>query len=109
MALLSGWQPGVSVASSATLIEARAVCRQDTAGGVADSALRGVERTVEDWTPFLRISRASWSSWLSCALRRSVMWSTMDAARWADIVLLGNAPALEVVGSHAEVFASMVR
>lgn len=111
MALLSGSQPGVSVASSATLIEGSARYAGKTPLVVSLIAPRGVERTVEDWTPFLRdLSRV-----MEQPVELRVGKSQRDVVddmlqRRADIAWLGNAPALEVVeAGAAEVFASMVR
>ncbi len=72
---------------------------------------RGVERTREDWTPFLDdLSRA-----LKMPVKLRIGQNQKEVAadmieRRADIAWLGNSPALEVVEAGAgEVFASMVR
>lgn len=74
-------------------------------------APRGVERTREDWTPFLDdLSRA-----LKMPVKLRIGQNQKEVAadmidRRADIAWLGNSPALEVVeAGGAEVFASMVR
>ncbi len=108
---LYGWQPGLSVASSTTLIDASARHASKLPLVVSLIAPRGVERTMEDWTPFLRdLSRV-----MEQPVELRVGKSQRDVVddmlqRRADIAWLGNAPALEVVeAGAAEVFASMVR
>jgi len=83
------------------------------ADGVTISLIspRGVERTREDWTPFLDdLSRS-----LKMPVTLRVGQTQKDVAtdmieHRADIAWLGNSPALEVVEAGAgEVFAAMVR
>jgi len=97
LALLSAWLPlAASHAQSLT---------------VSLIAPRGVERTREDWTPFLDDLAKAIKMPVKLRIGQNQKEVAADMIeRRADIAWMGNSPALEVVeAGAAEVFASMVR
>ena len=72
---------------------------------------RGVERTREDWTPFLDDLSRSLKMPITLRVGQTQKEVAADMIEHrADIAWLGNSPALEVVEAGAgEVFAAMVR
>ena len=72
---------------------------------------RGVERTREDWTPFLDDLSRSLKMPVTLRVGQTQKEVAADMIEHrADIAWLGNSPALEVVEAGAgEVFAAMVR